>query len=131
MTTREPWKLSLVVNVDVDIIVNVVSSGKLGSEFGISHSNDVMSVDALGVSVVSSAIKVALVRPGKLLLEGIDMSLRNRIDRSEDIPVNILATRRLSLGSLVDVSVVCVNHVHQISECDKRLHWVVGLCEIN
>ena len=97
MTTREPWELSLVVNVDVDIIVNVVSSGKLGSEFGISHSNDVMSVDALGVPVVSSAIKVALVRPGKLLLEGIDMSLRNRIDRSEDIPVNILGTRRLSL----------------------------------
>jgi hypothetical protein len=85
---REPWKLSLVVDIDVDVIVNVVSGHELGSKFGVDHSDNVMIIDVLNGSPVACGVEVSLVCSGQLLLEKIHMSLRNRIDGREDVPVN-------------------------------------------
>ena len=88
MAARESWKLSLVVDIDVDVIVNVVSGHELGSKFGVDHSDNVMIIDVLNGSIVTGRVEVSLVCSSQLLLEKIHMSLRNRIDGREDVPVN-------------------------------------------
>lgn len=75
MAAREPWKLPLVVDIDVDVVIDVISSGKLGSEFAINNSGNVMSIDILSSSPVSGGIKVSLVSSGQLLLKLVDVSL--------------------------------------------------------
>lgn len=112
VASHEPRQLSLIVNIDVDIVVDVIASGKLGSELCIDNPDNVMSVDALHGSPVSSAIEVALISPGQLLLEEVHMSLGDWIDCGQDVPVDVLVARRGCQGALVDVSVLCVNHVH-------------------
>lgn len=88
MAAREAWKLSLVVDIDVDVIVNVVSSHELGSKFGVDHSDNIVIIDVLSGSPVTSSGEGSLVCSGQLLFEKIHMSLRNRIDGGEDVPVN-------------------------------------------
>lgn len=131
VTSHESRELSLIVNVNIDVVVNVISSGQLRSKFGVDDPNNVMSVNALNCSPVTSAVKVTLVSSSQLLLEKVDMSLRDWVNCGKDIPVNRLAARRGCHGSLVDVSVIGIDHVHQISVCNQRLHWIVGLGQIN
>ena len=88
VTTSKSWKLSLVVNVNIDIIVDVVSCSEFRSEFGVSNSDDIVSINRLDSSPVSSAGKISLVRSAQLLLELIDMSLRNWVNGRQEIPVN-------------------------------------------
>ena len=80
VATREPWELSLIVDIDVDVVIDVISSGKLGSEFAINNSDNVMSIDILSSSPVSSGIEVSLVSSALLLLEKVDVSLLDWVD---------------------------------------------------
>ena len=49
----------------------------------------------------------------KLFFELFQMSLRNGIDSSEDVPVDKCGTRRRSYWTFVGPSVVEVNHIHK------------------
>lgn len=88
MAASESWKLSLVVNVDIDIIVNIVSGSEFRSKFGVSNSDNIVSINALDSSPVSCRGEISLVSSLQLLLKQIDMSLRNWVDGGEEIPVN-------------------------------------------
>ena len=80
VATREPWELSLIVDIDVDVVIDVISRGKLGSKFAINNSDNVMSIDILSSSPVSSGIEVSLVSSALLLLEKVDVSLLDWVD---------------------------------------------------
>lgn len=88
VATSESWKLSLVVNVDIDIIVNIVSGSEFRSEFGVSNSDNIVSINTLDSSPVSCLGEISLLSSLQLLLKQIDMSLRNWVDGGKEIPVN-------------------------------------------
>ena len=70
----------MIVDIDVDVVIDVISSGKLGSKFAINNSDNVMSIDILSSSPVSSGIEVSLVSSALLLLEKVDVSLLDWVD---------------------------------------------------
>jgi hypothetical protein len=94
ISSRESWELTLIVYVNIDIIVNIISSGKLGAELGVCNSDNVVLINVLGLSPVTGRIKVSLISPRKLSLEQIKMFLLNWVDSAKDIPVNRLTARR-------------------------------------
>ena len=105
----------LVVNIDVDIIVDVVGGVSVGTESSLSHYTDLVS----SVSLLSGTVVVGESTSCKLGLELSKVSGLDWVNGVKDIPVNWLGTWRSGKRSLVDISILHVNHAHEVSESNQ------------
>jgi hypothetical protein len=80
---------------------------------------NIMIINGLNLSPVTSGFQIK-VTSSELGLKKIQMSLFNRVNGAQHIPVHRLGTGGGSHRSLVDPSSLRVHHVHELTVADQR-----------